>query len=427
MQLKPEVANKPVECPLRGKRAAVLLYAGIVSDARPRRELEALVNEGMSVDLICLQENAGEPLEEICGSLRVTRIPIRHDRFRKAGYFRNYGHFFLRSFAALTARSVSRRYDVIHIHNMPDALAFAALVPRLLGAKIILDLHDPMPELYQTIYGTKPDSGMMGLLKRMEKWSIRFAHLVLTPNEAFRRIFCARGCPPSKIQIIMNSPDEELFKPVRPPVESVDGALPRPEFRLMYHGLIAERHGLTTAVEAVGRLSSDIPGIVLDMFGERNVFLDQIMKTAKEMGLGERIRYQGMRPLDDIPAAIAQADLGLVPNQRTPFTEINFPTRIFEYLSVNKPVIVPDTKGIRDYFDENQILYFKPGSADDLARVIRWVYEHPAETASVLKRGREVYEQHRWPQEKSRFLALAEGLLTNRATAVKCFVMPEKV
>jgi glycosyltransferase involved in cell wall biosynthesis len=402
---------RPAQNPLRGKRAAVLLYAGIVSDARPRREMEALLNEGMSVDLICLRETPEEPAEEIRGPLRVTRISIHHDRFRKAGYFRNYGYFFLRSFAALTARSFAKRYDVVHVHNMPDALVFAALVPRLLGAKIVLDLHDPMPELYQTIYRLKQDSGMVRLLKRLEKWSIRLAHLVLTPNEAFRGIFCARGCPPAKIQIIMNSPDEEVFKPVQPAANSAVTHPPKMEFRLMYHGLIVERHGLGTAIDAVNQLSKESPDVVLDMFGEQNAYLEQILADAKKIGLDGRIRYHGMRRLDDMPAAILEADLGIIPNTRTPFTEVNFPTRIFEYLCLGKPVIVPDTKGIRDYFDDHQIIFFQPGSAEDLARAIRWVHTHPEETAAFVARGREVYERHLWSRQKERFTNAIGGLL----------------
>ena len=429
----------PMEKTLRGKRAAVLLYSKISSDARPRRELEALLDEGMSVDLFCLQENVAGPLDEIRGALRVTRIPIRHERSRKSGYFQKYGQFFLHSFAAVTFRSFRRRYDLVHVHNMPDALVFAALVPRLLGAKIVLDLHDPMPELYQTIYKMRPNGKMVRLLKRLEQWSIQFAHLVLTPNESFRRLFCLRSscrcqcltaklnepvrqmvCPPdcsfSKIRIVMNTPDENIFKPVHPDLTPAPaGAAAKAEFRLMYHGLIAERHGLRTAIEAVGKLAGDVPGIVMDMFGERNAFLDETMLAVKKMGLDERIRYQGIRRLDDIPAAILETDLGIIPNLRTPFTEINFPTRIFEYLCMGKPVIVPDTKGIRDYFEANQILFFEPGNPDDLARVIRWVYEHPAETAGFVERGRKVYEQHHWSLEKKQFVKLMHSLVHNGA------------
>lgn len=406
------IAQQPAVSPvLRGKHAAVVLYSKIKSDPRPRRELEALLAEGFSVDLICLQEYADDPAEEVCGSLRITRVPIRHNRSKKSRYFQQYGVFFLQAFAALTARSLKRKYDLVHIHNMPDALAFTALVPRLRGAKILLDLHDPMPELYQTIYGMKPDAFMVKMLQKMEKWSTQFAHLVLTPNESFRQLFCARSCAPEKVRIVMNTPDEKVFNPVV--AQSLPAAEKREhksEFRVMYHGLIAERHGLTTAIEAMEKLVAEIPEIVLDIYGDKNPFYDQIAEVIKVKGFGQWIRYQGKRRLDDIPSAILAADLGIIPNLRTPFTEINFPTRIFEYLCLGKPVIVPDTKGIRDYFDDTQILFFEPGNANDLARVIRWVRQHPVETAGFVERGQKVYAQHLWSLERKQFINAVSSL-----------------
>lgn len=413
--LRPDAAIKDNEAAYQirnticGKRAAVVLYAPIASDARPRRELEALLDQGMSVDLICLSEN-NDPAEEIRGALRITRISIQHSRKGKGVYLWNYGYFFLRAFIILTLRSIKRRYDLVHVHNMPDVLVFTSLVPRLRGAKIILDLHDPMPELCETIFKVKPESRAVKLLKLLEKWSIKFAHLVLTPNESFRALFCARGCPPSKVQIIMNTPDEQIFKPVDSQSKSISSHSKKPEFKLMYHGLIAERHGLTTAIEAVAKLSADVPEIVLELFGESNDFLHETLNTAKKLGLNGRVRYHGIRSLDSIPAAITQVDIGIVPNRRTPFTEINFPTRIFEYLSMNKPVIAPDTKGIREYFDESEILYFKPDNADDLAKVIYWAYQNPEKTTSILKRGREVYQQYLWSQERYKFSKAVSSL-----------------
>jgi len=88
-------------------------------------------------------------------------------------------------------------------------------------------------------------------------------------------------------------------------------------------------------------------------------------------------------------------------------------------------VIVPDTKGIRDYFDETQIFYFEPGSADDLARVIRWVYEHPEAAVSFVKSGREVYEQHLWSQEKSRFTNSIDLLFRQAGVAPICWTGDE--
>ncbi len=395
--------------PLRGKRVAVVLYSNFPNDPRPRRELETVVDQGATVDLICLHEDKDLPVQEDRGGLSVTRLPIAHQRSSKLLYFWNYARFFLHSFWLLSRRSMRRRFDLVHVHNMPDFLVFAALIPRLGGARVILDLHDPMPELYESIYGLKPDSLMVRLLKILEKRSIGFAHLILTPNEAFRRLFSSRSCAADKVHIVMNTPDESLFEVV-PNIPS-NARVHLDEFRLMFHGLIAERHGLSTAVQAIELASRRVAGVVLDVYGGRNDYLEEVTALAKAKGMQDRFRYRGKRRIDDIPAAIRQCDLGIIPNNRTPFTEINFPTRIFEYLCLGKPVIVPRTTGIADYFDESSIIFFEPNDANDLAAKIVWAYQHPQEVQAILARGLQVYLTHRWSVEKQGFLRLVNTLL----------------
>ena len=70
--------------------------------------------------------------------------------------------FLVRSSAALTGLHKRNRYDVIHIHNMPDFLVFAAWYPKLTGAKLILDIHDVVPELFANKFRTKLKSLMLG-------------------------------------------------------------------------------------------------------------------------------------------------------------------------------------------------------------------------------------------------------------------------
>ena len=72
---------------------------------------------------------------------------------------------------------------------MPDFLVFSALVPKILGAKVILDLHDPMPELMMTIFGLREQSFSVRVLKLLEKLSLGFADAVLTVNQACKNIF----------------------------------------------------------------------------------------------------------------------------------------------------------------------------------------------------------------------------------------------
>jgi glycosyltransferase involved in cell wall biosynthesis len=122
-----------------------------------------------------------------------------------------------------------------------------------------------------------------------------------------------------------------------------------------------------------------------------------------------------MKPESEIAWHIARSDLGIIPNRYSPFIAINLPTRIFEYLAMGRPVVVPNTRGIRDYFGEKDVLFFKPDDPLDLARRITWVRQHPAETLDYVRRGRETYQHHLWHAERRRFLHLASSLLPSHA------------
>ena len=78
-------------------------------------------------------------------------MPLKHPRRGKVEYALRYGIFILTSGSVFALRSLRRRYDLVYVHNMPDILVLSALVPKALGAKVVLDLHDPMPELMKTI------------------------------------------------------------------------------------------------------------------------------------------------------------------------------------------------------------------------------------------------------------------------------------
>ena len=95
----------------------------------------------------------------------------------------------------------------------------------------------------------------------------------------------------------------------------------------------------------------------------------------------------------------------------TPFTNLNFPTRIFECLSLEKPVIVPRTRGIGDYFDEGSIYFFDADDANDLADKIIKVYSNASERMNIVRRGVKVYKEYRWELQQKKLVNLVAGLL----------------
>jgi glycosyltransferase involved in cell wall biosynthesis len=314
----------------------------------------------------------------------------------------------------LTLRFAIRRYDVIHIHNMPDVLVFAALIPKLFGTKVILDLHDPMPELMMTIFNTGKESWAVKLMAFLEKQSIAFADMVLTVNRTCEELFALRSGGASKISVVMNTPNEQIFR--YSPVKLDDAAVSRigKPFVIMYHGTLVERNGLDLAVEALAQVRQSVPEAELRVYGPRTLYLDDVLQSLSAKGLEEAVVYLGPRTLEELAQAIAQCDVGVIPNKRSIFTEINTPTRIFEYLALGKPVVAPRANGIEAYFDKDSLVLFELGDADDLAMKLSWVATHPIEALETTKRGQAIYQQHVWSREKEKLLKLTAALVRSR-------------
>jgi glycosyltransferase involved in cell wall biosynthesis len=389
-------------------RVAVVLYSCYLSDPRPRRETEALAEAGMQAEVICLRRDKSEPAFERVDGVSIRRVALTHQRGGHLGYILRYGYFFLCAFWRLTVWSLRGNLNLVHVHNMPDFLVFAALVPRLRGAKIILDLHDPMPELYCGIYAVRQQHFIYRLLCRIERWSIAFADKVLTPNISFKALFASRNGAADKVEIVMNSPQPAIFDAEK---YETPACAPGRTFTLMYHGLLVERHGLDLAIEAMSRLNGEAPGLKLEIYGDRTEYVDRIVRQVDELKISEFVHFHGYKTQTEIAQAIVSIDLGVIPNRLNGFTNINFPTRIFEYLAMNKPVMVPRTKGVTDYFGEEEILFFQPGDIDDLAGKLAWAYHHPSELQSMMERGREVYRRNTWAAQERRLIAVAGSLL----------------
>ena len=393
---------------LSAVRVGMVVFSPYPADPRPRRAIEALRNEGASIELICEAEGDA-PRHEYFENLEVIRIPIRHIRGGALYYAYQYSSFIFYSSAILAWRTLRRRYGLIYVHNMPDILVMSGMIPKLFGAKVILDQHDPMPELMQTIFNKNENSFPVRVIRRLERWSIARANLVITVNQACKRLFSTRSCSAAKIGVVMNSPDELMF-----PFRAATSYPPRVKgrsFVMMYHGSLVERNGLELAVDALDKIRERVPEAELRVFGKSTPYLKQVMDKAEKLGLTGRVHYLGPRKLEALAGEIQGCDVGIVPNQRNTFTEINTPTRIFEYLALGKPVIAPATLGVQDYFGPESLVFFEAGDAADLAGKMEHVASHPTNAIRIAELGQQVYLEHAWQQERETLVNLVAGLV----------------
>ena len=130
-----------------------LAYTFYETDNRVMRYAEALAARGDRVDVIALRR-ADQATSGTSNGVRVHRIQRRSVNETAAWmYLLKIVWFFVKSAAYLSVLQFRRRYDVVHVHNVPDFLVFAAVVPKLFGARLILDIHDVLPELYAGKFG----------------------------------------------------------------------------------------------------------------------------------------------------------------------------------------------------------------------------------------------------------------------------------
>ncbi len=361
-------------------RVLMLIYKYFSEDPRPLREASALLDEGYEVDVICVHR-PGRREDDSREGLHFYSLPVTRKRSSKIRYLFEYVLFFLYGFLMCSWLHLRRRYKVVQVFVMPEALALACVIPKVLGARILVDWEDPSREVFLAKF-EQENVFFLFLISVFEKMCVALANLIITPNQGFRRAFVSRGCPEEKIKIVMNGPDPKIFGGNH---DSADGNSPdHPEMVILYHGTILHRHGLDTAIKALARVIDEIPEARLWVVGDGDSgFIETCRKLAADLGVGEKVIWQGRLPIGEIPALIGAARLGVVPNRENAFTRINFPQRILEYGWLRTPVVASRLPGIEDYMDDKTVCFFTPGDAEDLAARFRELLQD-AEAANGL-------------------------------------------
>src|SRR6267143_1503754 len=113
-------------------------------EPRVRREAEALVDQGHSVDVICRRQGS-EPKHESGGRVTIHRLALGEKRLRLFSHLFDYVAFAFLAFLELPRLHIQRLFDVVQVHHMPDLLVCSAIIPRLTGSRISLDSHGVMP------------------------------------------------------------------------------------------------------------------------------------------------------------------------------------------------------------------------------------------------------------------------------------------
>ncbi|HTV00766.1 MAG TPA: glycosyltransferase, partial [Luteitalea sp.] len=240
----------------------MVAYTEYATDARIRREAETLAANGFRV--VCLSNRtAAAPRTYDLDGVQVRELRTAKYRGKSTGaYVGSYLRFVAEASAACLGLLWRNELDVVHAHNLPDFLVLAGLVPRLFGRKVVLDVHDSIPETFATKFAG--GTSRWKLLCAEERASAMLAHGVVCVNHPQRDTLVARGIPARKTFVSMNVPDDRVFVPVPRAGSAFDPAT----LNLVYHGTMANRLGVDLVIRAVALLRERLPGLRLHLWGQ---------------------------------------------------------------------------------------------------------------------------------------------------------------
>lgn len=400
-------AKPPVLKNARSKRACMLAYSFYENDNRVRRYAETLFRQGYQVDAVSLRRH-GQPAFDCLNGVRIYKIQERERNEKsKFTYLFRLLRFFVNSALFISRQHMRQRYDLIHVHSIPDFEVFATALARMTGARIILDIHDIVPELYASKFHLSERSVVFKALALVEKASIAFSDHVIIANHIWEKTLTARAVQKEKCTTMLNYPDLSLF--YRRPRSGTKN-----KFIIMYPGTINWHQGLDIAVEAFAQITGEAPDAEFHIYGD-GPMKDAVRRLVADRGLADRVLLKGTLSSDEIAAAMANADLGVIPKRNDPFGGNAFSTKILEFMALGVPIVAAATRIDRYYFNDTLVRFFEPENAQDLARAMRDLIGSRELRERLASNASAYVAQCTWDKKEGEYLSLVESLIAQEA------------
>lgn len=389
----------------RRLRVCMLTYSFYEMDGRVRRYAETLAQRGDYVDVVSLKRKALSRLDRL-QDVNIHRIQEREKNEKTQ--FAHIGRlirFLLKSSLFLTKKHSKSSYDLIHVHNIPDFLVFAALLPKISGAKVILDIHDAVPELYAEKFGRTAKSSIFKLMVFAERLSCAFSDHVIIANHIWQKEILKRSVRTDKCTVVLNYPDEKIF-------------YPRPKSRrngkliLIYPGSLNPRQGVDIAIRAFASIKKHLPTAEFHIYGE-GAGRVELERLVSGLGVEGRVIFKDALPIGQIAERMADADIGIEPKRNDLFAGDAMSTKILEFMSVGIPVIASDNRVHKYYFNDGLLQFFRSGDHQNLAEAILQLANDKERQTALVTAGRLFADKFAWKMRKQEYLDLVDSLVEN--------------
>jgi glycosyltransferase involved in cell wall biosynthesis len=380
-----------------------------VYEPQIRRVAEALTGAGYDVEVLVMR-HPDRPWTTVDNGVRIISLPGSLGRSNKLRYAFDYASFCVLAGVTLGARHLRRRYSVVQLYTMPDFLVFAAIVPKLLGSRVIAYMNEPTPELFETLYGS---TRFRRTLERIEQRVLRFADHAITVTDELRQRYIERGADGRRISVVLNTPDPagDLAGWTPPEPSGAD------EFVVMTHGSIEDRYGHDTIIEAAAMLRDELPRLRV-VFTGRGSEEEAVRALIRERNLEDIVRFEGFVSRNRLNDLLHTTDVGIVAQKASPYSHLVHTYKMVDYWIFGRPVVASRLHATAALYGDDVIEYFEPDDAVDLARAIRRLHDDAARREELARNGRKAQDELGWAVQQRKYLSTYDALLDGEGPGV---------
>ena len=386
------------------KAVCHITFSEFPADGRVKRYVNALLKEGYFVTVICKSDPYGNK-KETAENLFIRRLNVQKKRGSYISRTFEYIMFFVKAAYLALFYFFKFRVRIYHTHTLPDFVSLTAFVPQLLGAKVILDLHEFTPELLMLRKNLPETSALIGFSKFVEKVSVWFADELITIHEGVVKLIGKRN--KREMTEIINGIEENEYAGFE--------KIKTDNFNIVYNGTINDTINLEDTVYALAKVremisQEEFSSIKFNIYGT-GPMLELILEETKKFDLEDTVIYHGKVPYSKMIDELKKMDVSVQPLHRVFATDMSYPIKIPEMINMRIPVIISRLDTMLRYYGEECFFYFEGGNIASFAETILEVKNNPGKAAEKTKAALEAYEKISWERVmKPRYLSLVKKM-----------------
>jgi glycosyltransferase involved in cell wall biosynthesis len=300
--------------------------------------------------------------------------------------------------------------DVLYVRDVVCAAWLALLAPPLSGALVVFEAHDLEAE------NRSANTGPVArwIARHIDRIALGGAQGVVSLTATFVPIIELYRTTRANnaIAVISDAYDDAIYTPHDRDAARIALAIPTDAFLIAYTGLTFAYHGIELLVDAFRLLSERLPHAHLALVGGREGERASIAERARDLGITDCVTIVAPRPVSEIPAYLAAADVLVIPDTVTKASAS--PLKLFEYAAMARPIVASDLPALREILPSDAARYVTAASPSALADGLAWVAEHPAEAEDMAHRAHAAVSSHTYRARAAAIVSFCAALADRR-------------